>query len=366
MTPQVEILLTAVFIAAACSLPGIFLVLRNMSMMSDAITHTILLGIVITFFLTGTITSPFMLLGAVLMGVGTVILSETLYKTKLVSEDSAIGIIFPLLFSIAILLISKYAGSVHLDTDSVLLGELAFVPFDRVIINGTDIGAKAMYISAALFILNFIIVKIFFKELKLTTFDPVQATMLGIAPIAIHYGHMTIVSITAVGAFEAVGSVLVVAFMIGPPIAAYLLTNDLKQMIYISMGIGAICGILGFVTAFLFDVSIAGMMAVMVGVVFFLVLLFSPKKGILTALLFEKNRRISYVEDNILAMLYLKISKKSRNKRTTLNELILWIPVGDKLIEKALQRLEKRKYIVKEEENILLTPEGYEVTRKKI
>lgn len=132
MTPQLEIQIIAVMVAVACSLPGVFLVLRKMSMMSDAITHTILLGIVIAFFITHSLTSPLLIVGAALVGVITVFLTEILNSTKLVSEDSAIGIVFPLLFSIAIIMISKYAGSVHLDTDSVLLGELAFAPFNRM------------------------------------------------------------------------------------------------------------------------------------------------------------------------------------------------------------------------------------------
>src|SRR5690606_38222839 len=104
--------------------------------------------------------------GAAIMGVITVFLTEMLNSTKLVSEDSAIGIVFPLLFSIAIIIISKYAGSVHLDTDSVLLGELAFAPFNRMVVFGKDIGPKAMYSMGTILILNLLFIIVFFKELK--------------------------------------------------------------------------------------------------------------------------------------------------------------------------------------------------------
>lgn len=147
MTPGMEIQLIAVCISVACALPGCFLVLRKMSMMSDSITHTILLGIVLAFFATHDLKSPLLIAGAALMGVITVWLTEMLSRTRLVSEDSAIGIVFPLLFSIAIILITRYASSIHLDTDAVLMGELAFAPFERAVVFGVDIGAQAIYLG---------------------------------------------------------------------------------------------------------------------------------------------------------------------------------------------------------------------------
>ncbi|HHX37422.1 MAG TPA: metal ABC transporter permease [Clostridiaceae bacterium] len=300
MTAQFEIQLIAVSVAIACALPGVFLVLRQMAMMSDAITHTILLGIVLGFFITHDLNSPWLIVGAALIGVVTVWLTELLSKTRLLAEDSAIGIVFPLLFSIAIILITRYAGAVHLDTDAVLLGELAFAPFDRMIVAGIDIGPKALIITAGLVILNLGVISIFFKELKLATFDPVQAAVLGIAPAVIHYGLMTLVSLTAVGSFQAVGSILVVAFMIGPPITAYLLTDDLKKMLILSALLGAFNGIAGFQLAIWLDVSIAGSMALMTGISFLLVFIFAPDKGMLSALIRRKKQRIEFAKMTVL------------------------------------------------------------------
>ena len=266
MNPSQEILLIAVLTAAACAIPGVFLVLRKMSMSSDSITHTILLGIVLAFMAVNDLSSPLLLLGAALVGTVTVWLTELLTKTRLVSSDSATGIIFPLLFSIAVILITKYAGSAHLDTDSVLLGELAFAPFDRMTVGGIDIGAKGIYISGGLLIINVLFISVFFKELTVASFDPVLAAVMGFSPSIIHYSLMTVVSITAVGAFETAGSVLVTAFMIAPAAAAYLLTDNLKNMIFIAVTIGTVCGVLGFHTAILLDVSISGSMACYAGV----------------------------------------------------------------------------------------------------
>lgn len=294
MSPQFEIQLIAVIVAATCALPGVFLVLRKMSMMSDSITHTILLGIVLAFFVTHDLSSPFLIVGAALIGVATVWLTEALGRTRLLAEDAAIGIVFPLLFSIAIILITRYAGSVHLDTDSVLLGELAFAPFDRMVVAGVDIGAKSIYTMGALLLLNLVAITVFFKELKLATFDPMLAAVLGFAPGLLHYGLMTLVSLTTVGAFQAVGSVLVVAFMIGPPVTAYLLTDDLKKMLIFSGLIGGINGITGYHLAVVLDVSIAGSMAVMTGLVFLLVFVAAPRRGLVSALIRRRKQKIEF------------------------------------------------------------------------
>ena len=135
---QIEIQLVAAVVAAACALPGVFLVLRRMAMMSDAISHAILLGIVLAFFITHDLTSPFLVAAAALTGVLTVTLVELLNRSRLVREDAAIGLVFPAMFSLGVILISRFAGDVHLDTDSVLLGELAFAPFNRMSIFGYD------------------------------------------------------------------------------------------------------------------------------------------------------------------------------------------------------------------------------------
>ena len=130
--PQIEIQLIGVVVAMACAIPGVFLVLRKMSLISDAISHSILPGIVIGFFITQDLNSPILILLAALTGVITVVLVEVIQKTGLVKEDTAIGLVFPSLFSIGVILIAKNANDVHLDVDAVLLGELAFAPFDSL------------------------------------------------------------------------------------------------------------------------------------------------------------------------------------------------------------------------------------------
>lgn len=278
MNPQIEILLTAVFMSAACALPGSFLVVRNMSMTSDAITHTVLLGIVLGFLLTGDLNSPILIIGAGIVGVLTVWFTETLDNTGLVDSDASNGLVFPLLFSVGVILITLCADSVHLDTDSVLLGELAFAPFDRLVVLGKDIGVKSVYFSMLLFALNLIFVLVFYKELKFASFDETTAKTGGFHPEILHYALMTCASITAVVAFQWVGSVLVVAFMIAPPAAALLLTKRLSLVLALSCALGGTAAAWGYKLASTLDISISGTMAVMTGVIFIIILIITNLK----------------------------------------------------------------------------------------
>lgn len=268
MTSYMEIQLIAVIVAIACSIPGTLLVLKQMAMLADSITHTILLGIVLAYFITGDLNSPLLIVGAGLMGLCTVWLTETVERSKKVSADAAIGLVYPLLFAIAIILISKYGSNTHLDTDSVMLGELAFAPFNRLQLFGYDLGPKSISTGLVILLLNVVLVSAFFKEIKIATFDATLAKVLGFTPVLVHYGIMAMVSVTAVGAFEAVGSILVVALMIGPPNAAYLLVQDLKAMFILSAVIGASSSLIGVWLAFRFDIAIAGSIALVVGLIF--------------------------------------------------------------------------------------------------
>jgi manganese/zinc/iron transport system permease protein len=358
MSPQIEIQIIAVIVAVACALPGTFLVLRKTSMMSDSITHTILLGIVLAFFVTHDLSSPLLIVGAAIMGVVTVWLTEMLSRTRLLAEDAAIGVVFPLLFSIAIILITRYAGSVHLDTDSVLLGELAFAPFDRMVIGGVDIGAKAIYTTGILLLINLAAITIFFKELKVATFDPMLAAVLGFAPALIHYGLMTLVSLTTVGAFQAVGSVLVVAFMIGPPATAYLLTDDLKRMLILSGAIGAANGILGYQAAALLDVSIAGSMAVVTGITFLSVFVFAPRRGLISSLLRRKKQKLEFAKMTLLFHLYNHAGSDEESSECGVDSIPLRLHWEQTYTAKLIRCLEQEGYIQLSNGLAKLTQEG--------
>ena len=281
MSPSVEIQLIAAVVAAACALPGVFLVLRRMAMMSDAISHTVLLGIVLAFFVVEEFGHPLLMVGAAAIGLLTVTLVEIIAKTKLVKEDASIGIVFPALFSIAVILVSVFARNVHLDEHVVFQGDLAFAPFDRMIVFGIDLGPRTFVIMSGILLLNLLYIVLFYKELKLATFDAGLAAALGFSPAIIHYSLMALVSITAVGAFDAVGSILVIALMIVPPVTAYLLTDRLAHMLLYSVLIGVLGAVTGYWLARMLDGNIGGAMVTMLGVLFGIAFLLAPRRGLI-------------------------------------------------------------------------------------
>ena len=277
MSANLTIQLIAILISISCSLLGVFLVLKSMSMLTDTISHTVLLGIVLSFFVVHDLSSPFLIVGATLVGLFTVYLVELLKNTNLIKEDAAIAVVLSILFSIAVILISKYTANIHLDIDAVLLGELAFAPFYKIEIFGMNI-VKGILTSGIILILNIIFISTFFKELKISTFDKTLASVLGLFPTLVHYLLMTLVSVTAVVSFDAVGATLMISFMIGPAATAYLVAKNLKAMIFYSILVGCLSSIIGFHLARFLDVSISGSIAVVIGLIFFITLILKRKK----------------------------------------------------------------------------------------
>ena len=271
MSAGLTIQLIAILISVACALLGVFLVLRSMSMLTDAISHTVLLGIVLSFFITHKLDSPLLIVGATLTGLLTVYFVEVLSDSKLVKEDAAIGIVLSILFSVAVILISKYTANIHLDIDAVLLGEIAFAPFHTAEIFGFKI-ATGLVSGLTILIVNLLFITIFFKEIKISIFDKALALTLGLLPEVFHYLLMTLVSVTSVVSFDIVGATLMISFMVGPATTAYMISKNLKTMLVYSSLIGVISSIIGYHLAVFLDVSISGSIAVVIGVIFFIVL----------------------------------------------------------------------------------------------
>ena len=284
-----ESLFVLIATATACALLSPFLVLRKLSMVSDAISHSVLLGIVLAFFIVKDVGSPLLIAGAALFGVITVFAVEFLSGTGLVKNDDAVGIVFPMFFALAVVLITKFARNVHLDTDIVLMGEVIIAPLNRTEFLGMDL-PKAFVQMGILFIVNLLFIIIFFKELKITTFDKGFAKLAGFSSVALFYALMTLSSLTAVTAFDAVGAILVVSFLITPGAAAYLISKDLKVMIAISVGYAVINSIIGYVLSLLMNVSMSGMTAAVAGVTFLITFLFN-REGLITAIFIRLKRK---------------------------------------------------------------------------
>ncbi|MBZ0327741.1 MAG: metal ABC transporter permease [Altibacter sp.] len=361
-SPQIEIQLIAAVVAVACAIPGVFLVLRKMALISDAISHSILPGIVAGFFITQDLNSPLLILLAALTGVITVVLVEAIQKTGLVKEDTAIGLVFPALFSIGVILIAKNANDIHLDIDAVLLGELAFAPFDRLLISGMDVGPKSLWLMGGVLIITVVLLLLFFKELKISTFDVGLSSAMGISPVVMHYGLMSVSSITVVGAFDAVGAILVVALIIAPSATAYLLTSDLRRMLWLSIGFGVFSAIGGYWLAHILDASISGSMTTVLGIVFLLVYLFAPKKGLLSVLYRQKQQR---TEVSLITFL-LHLNNHSEETERHINHLtehINWQTVRAKTV---LELALKNNMITIANDIVSLTEKGTDFTNRAL
>ncbi len=364
--PQFEVQLIAVVVAVACALPGVFLILRRMAMMSDAISHSILPGIVVAFFLVENLNSPLLIVGAALTGLLTVVLVELLADTRLVKEDAAIGIVFPALFSLGVILIARFAGDVHLDLDAVLLGELAFAPFNRLEIAGRDLGPQGLYAMGAVGLLNLAFILLFYKELKLATFDAALATALGFAPVVLHYTLMALVSITAVAAFDAVGAILVVALIVGPPASARFLTDRLSLTLVLSVALGVACAISGYWLAHGLDASIAGSIATMVGVCFVACYLFAPTYGLVAHYLMRRERRWTFAR-KVLAIHLLQHEGLPEAKRECrvdhLHDHLSWTP---DFAERVVAQAQDRALVHRRNGRLWLTPEGRALAQESV
>ena len=363
---QLEIQLIAIVTAVACALPGVYLVLRRMTLMSDAISHAILPGIVLAFFLTESLSSPLLILAAAGTGVLTVVFVELLQRTKLVKEDAAIGLTFPALFSIGVILISRFAGNVHLDMDAVLLGELAYAPLNRLEIASYDLGPVSLYVMGGILMLSLVFIFVFYKELKLATFDSGLAATLGFAPALIHYGLMTLVSVTIVGAFDAVGSILVVALIAGPPATAYLMTDRLSRMLILSAVIGSVNAVSGYWLAHLFDVSIAGAIATMTLFVFGLIFLCVPNRGLIAIARRHARQRWEFAQTMLVIHLLNHEGLPEAEEESAianLHEHLSWDPTfAHQVVRYALNN----RCVSQEETQLVLTEQGRSMARQAL
>ena len=265
------IILTGSLIAISCGLLGVFMMLRKMSMTGDAISHAVLPGIVIGFFVSGSQRGLEVIIGAGILGIIATLIIDWLRKKARVQLDASIGITFTLLFAIGIILINLLAYKVDLDQECVLYGEIAYLPIDLWVTgSGTNLGPRITYLALLNFVLVGSFIYFFFKELTLTSFDEGFGTVMGLPSKSINLALMSMVSYTTVSSFEAVGAILVVALLVVPPATAFLWTKDLMKLIKFTSLLGIVISILGYYLAYLFDSSIAGMMVTVAGVLFLL------------------------------------------------------------------------------------------------
>lgn len=273
------IILTGALIAISCGMLGVFMMLRKMSMTGDAISHAVLPGIVIGFFVSGTQRGLEVIIGAGILGIIATLVIDWLRKKARVQLDASIGITFTLLFAIGIILINTLAYKVDLDQECVLYGEIAYLPIDLWITgSGLNLGPRITYLAGLNFLLVGGFIYLFFKELTLTSFDEGFGTVMGLPAKSINLALMSMVSYTTVSSFEAVGAILVVALLVVPPATAFLWTKELMKLMQLTSLLGIFISVVGYYLAYLFDSSIAGMMVTVAGVLFLLSAVIKAKR----------------------------------------------------------------------------------------
>ena len=292
MTYSAWIIITASLVGLSCGFIGVFLILRKMAMMADAISHTVLLGIVLAFLITEKLSGAPMLIGAIIAGLLTAFLVQWLHSLD-IQLHASMGIVFTTLFAIGVILIATSVGNAHLDVQHALMGEITFIPWNTITLPliGQIPQATAL-LGATLFVVLFFIVA-FYKEWKITSFDPALAASLGIPVLLMHYLFMGLVSITTVASFDAVGAIMVVAMLITPAASAYLWTDRLSYMLILSGGFGVISAIAGYFIAAWIDTSISGSMAFASGLLFIVSFLCSPLHGLLSTYRRSRHRKLS-------------------------------------------------------------------------
>ena len=302
-----SVTLVAALTNVACALMGCFLLLRRLSLMGDALAHSVLPGLVVAFIFAGSLNIGYMFLGALGAGLATAFLSETLTRRGGVPADASLGVVFISLFALGVVLIKRYTGgAVHLDFDCVFNGSLDHVGLSgshNIALFGSELPRTLVSIVPVL-VLNLAVILLLWKELKLSAFDSALATSMGFRSGVLHYLLMALVALTTVASFEAVGSILVVAMLIVPAATAHLLTDRLRSMLFVATGIGVVTAIVGSCLARIYGVNTAGMIAVTSGAFYGVAVFFSPRYGVVSVVM--RNVRISarIVREDILAMLY--------------------------------------------------------------
>lgn len=262
-------MLAATLVAIPTSLLGVFLYLRRRSMVADAHAHLAVPGVVIAFLLTGSLSLPVLLLGALVVGLGASWLIEYLSARRTIRSDAAIGIAFTPLFALGIILLSTVVKDAHIDTHCLLFGDVLGVP-DRTLTTLAIVTAVVVALILTLW-----------RWLALSTLDPDFARTVGIPVRVVHYGLMSLVAATTMASFEAVGAILVIAMIIVPAATAHLLTDRLHTMALVAVGHGATSAWLGMYGSVWLNVSTAGAMVVVGGILYAFALCFAPRHGLL-------------------------------------------------------------------------------------
>jgi manganese/zinc/iron transport system permease protein len=300
---EIWVIATCAVCAAACAIPGVFLVLSRSSLLADGISHSALAGLGFAFIITQSRSPVSMIIGALGAGIVTAWLSSAISRASIIKSDAALGMVFTTLFSIGVIIITVAAREVDLDPGCILYGVPEFIAFDTISVLGLEVPRAFLWLIGLL-VLNSTLCWAFWKELRLTIFDPLLAQSLGFHPARIHYGILACVTVTVVLSFEALGSILVVTMLVAPAAAAYLWSDRLVTIVCLAILLGVFSAFAGYAGALALNSTVAGVMSVVAGILFILAALLAPKRGIIPNFSTRTSLRYRIVRDDILGLLF--------------------------------------------------------------
>lgn len=340
-------LIASILVGGLCGLLGCFLVLRNMSLIGDALSHAILPGIVVAFILFGYSTIAFFG-GSVIAGILSAFMITWMQRNIRVKNDAAIGIIFSFMFSLGIIGISwlSHHEGVHLDLKDFLFGNILAVEKADVILTLLMVGLVILMII------------VFYRSLFVTSFQANLANTLGINANFIHYLTMLLLSLSVVASLRSVGVILVVSMLITPASAALLISDRLPKVLISSVILGMLSAMTGLLLSIAFDFPPGPSMAVITTFFYLIIMLFAPQRGLITKWKLKRNHEMREVVEDILKLLSKLTLPKNQTEKITLSDLATKSIHPTKKLKQYLRKLRELGLVVDDQDSIQLTNDG--------
>lgn len=355
------IMAEGILVSVALGLIGCFLVVRGLSLLGDALSHSVLPGIVIGFLIGGTLHSPWILFGATAVGMLAAVLVQAVQSQSRVKEDASLGIIFTTMFAIGVVMINLFAGQADLDPGCVLYGNIEYF----VSINGEVPGA--IWPMAAILAGIIVGLLVFYRQLLVSTFDPGLAVSLGIPAAIIHYILMGVLSLTVVASFEAVGAILAVALLIMPGATARLWTDRMPSMLLLAAAHGIISTILGYWLSHpaILDTSASGSICVAGFGLFMGSWLLSPRHGVIMQALVRRRLTRKITLENLLKVL-AEFADRSGTASVKESDLSKELGMSSRAFHTSLQHAVDRGWVQRQDGQLTLTASGQNHSRRLV
>ncbi|HBH53800.1 MAG TPA: hypothetical protein DDY91_18085 [Planctomycetaceae bacterium] len=345
-------------VALCCAWLGCFMILRGQALLGDALSHTVLLGLVVAVLWTGSLGSGTLLLAALVTAVVTAVMIQLVSGTSRVKEDAATGIVFTTLFALGVILLSTLAPRLHLDAQHAMYGNLEFVAIgEKQGVLGMLLPITLVQMSVVCLVLLGLLV-LFYQPLLISSFDPQLARSLGVPVRWVDAGLLGAMSATVVGAFSSVGAILVVGLLIAPPATGFLMARRLPGMLMWASVTGLLSALIGFHLAYIWDVTAAGMIVVVACGMFGIAFLWAPGVGLVWKAFRRARLQLRMSHENLVRTL-LKWQIQSGSTRHDVVELAEVMGCSTSTLAFLLLQMRWRGWVVKARDGgVRLTERG--------